>query len=89
MATVASVNNLTPHAGQAYSANPESGNIILGAANSEGFGSIKSQLARSLRPSILQRSSPNMVVSQNAYSANSKAFQTGSDMLTTLIQMLK
>ena len=31
----------------------------------------------------------NMVVAQNSYSANSKAFQTGSDMVTTLINMLK
>lgn len=88
LATVASVNSLTPHAGQTYSANPESGNIILGSANSAGFGSINSNELESSTVDLATQLT-NMVVAQNAYSANSKAFQTGSDMLTTLIQMLK
>lgn len=88
LATVASVNSLTPHAGQTYSANPESGNIILGNANSAGFGSIESSELESSTVDLATQLT-NMVVAQNAYSANSKAFQTGSDMLTTLINMLK
>jgi flagellar hook protein FlgE len=88
LATVASVNSLTPHAGQTYSANPESGNIILGNANSAGFGSINSNELESSTVDLATQLT-NMVVAQNAYSANSKAFQTGSDMLTTLINMLK
>ncbi len=30
-----------------------------------------------------------MVVTQNAYQANSKAFQVGSDMLSELVNLLK
>jgi flagellar hook protein FlgE len=88
LATVASVNSLTPHSGQTYSANPESGNIILGNANSAGFGSINSNELESSTVDLATQLT-NMVVAQNAYSANSKAFQTGSDMLSTLINMLK
>jgi flagellar hook protein FlgE len=88
LATVASVNNLTPHAGQTYSANPESGDIILGNASSAGFGSIKSNELESSTVDLATELT-NMVVAQNAYSSNSKAFQTGSDMLSTLINMLK
>jgi len=88
LATVASVNNLTPHAGQTYSANPESGNIILGNANTAGFGSVNSNELEASTVDLATQLT-NMVVAQNAYSANSKAFQTGSDMLSTLINMLK
>jgi flagellar hook protein FlgE len=88
LATVASVDNLTPHAGQTYSANPDSGDIILGNASSAGYGTINSnQLEASTVDLATQLT--NMVVAQNAYSSNSKAFQTGSDMLSTLINMLK
>ena len=51
--------------------------------------------ARSIRASLksstvdLATQLTNMVVAQNSYSANSKAFQTGSDMLSTLINMIK
>lgn len=88
LATVASVNSLTPHSGQTYSANPNSGNIVLGSASSEGFGTINSNELESSTVDLATELT-HMVVAQNAYSANSKAFQTGSDMVTTLINMLK
>lgn len=88
LGTVASVNSLTPHAGQTYSANPASGNIVIGTAGQSGFGTVN---ANELESSTVDLATEltNMVVAQNSYSANSKAFQTGSDMVTTLINMLK
>lgn len=88
LGTVQSVNNLTPTEGQAYEANPNSGDIILGQANTSGFGTVKSNELESSTVDLATQLT-NMVVAQNAYSSNSKAFQTGSDMLSTLINMLK
>ncbi len=88
LGTVQSINSLTPQAGQAYSTNLNSGNIMLGNADAGGFGSIKANELEASNVDLATQLT-NMVVAQNAYSANSKAFQTGSDMVTTLIQMLK
>ncbi len=85
---MASVDNLTPHAGQAYSVSSDSGNVLLGTAASGGFGSINSSQLESSTVDLATQLT-NMVVAQNSYSANSKAFQTGSDMLSTLINMIK
>lgn len=88
LGTVESVNSLTPHAGQAYTTNLNSGDIKLGAPGQDGFGSVKSNELEASNVDLATQLT-NMIVAQNAYSANSKAFQTGSDMVTTLIQMLK
>lgn len=88
LGTVASINSLTPHAGQTYSANPNSGDIVIGTAGQNGFGTVNSNELESSTVDLATELT-NMVVAQNSYSANSKAFQTGSDMVTTLINMLK
>jgi flagellar hook protein FlgE len=88
LGTVASVDSLTPHAGQTYSANPSSGDIVIGTAGENGFGTVNSNELESSTVDLATELT-NMVVAQNSYSANSKAFQTGSDMVTTLINMLK
>lgn len=88
LATVPSVDSLTPHAGQTFSTNLNSGNIILGNANTTPFGSINANELEASNVDLATQLT-NMVVAQNSYSANSKAFQTGSDMVTTLINMLK
>lgn len=88
LGTVQSINSLTPHTGQAYSTNLNSGNIMLGNANAGGFGTIQANELEASNVDLATQLT-NMVVAQNAYSANSKAFETGSTMVTTLIQMLK
>lgn len=88
LATVASVNSLTSQAGDVFSPNAQSGNIILGAANSSGFGSINGSELESSTVDLATELT-NMVVTQNAYQANSKAFQVGSDMLSELVNLLK
>ncbi|MDR3407194.1 MAG: flagellar hook protein FlgE [Methylovirgula sp.] len=88
LGTVPSVNSMASLAGDVFEPNSNSGAITLGAANSEGFGSIKgSQLESSTVDLATQLT--NMVVTQNAYQANSKAFQVGSDMLSQLVNLLK
>lgn len=88
LGTVQSVNSLTPHAGQAYTTNLNSGDIKLGNPDDAGFGSVKANELEASNVDLATQLT-NMIVAQNSYSANSKAFQTGSDMVTTLIQMLK
>ncbi|MHB8883498.1 MAG: flagellar hook protein FlgE [Methylovirgula sp.] len=87
LATVPSVNSLTSSAGDVFSANSQSGNIVVGGANTSGFGSINSQQLESSTVDLASQLT-NMVVAQNSYAANSKVFQTGSTMLSQLLQML-
>lgn len=87
LATVPSVDSLTSSAGDVFSANAQTGNIVVGSANSSGFGSINSQQLESSTVDLATQLT-NMVVAQNSYAANSKTFQTGSTMFSQLLQML-
>jgi flagellar hook protein FlgE len=88
LATVASVDNLTSKAGDVFEANSNSGDIVLGTADTSGFGSINSS---NLEASTVDLATEltNMVVTQSAYQANSKAFQVGSELLSDLVNLLK
>jgi flagellar hook protein FlgE len=88
LATVPSVNSMTSMAGDVFSPNSSSGDIELGAANSQGFGSINGSELESSTVDLATELT-NMVVTQNSYQANSKAFQVGSDMLSELVNLLK
>jgi flagellar hook protein FlgE len=88
LATVASINNLTPVAGDAFQTNEQSGNVVVGAANTGGFGSINSDTLETSTVDLATQLT-NMVVAQNSYDANSKVFQTGSDLLQELINIIK
>jgi flagellar hook protein FlgE len=88
LATVASVDSLTPLAGDAYQANEQSGSLVIDKANTGGMGSINSDELESSTVDLATELT-NMVVAQNAYSANSKAFQVGSDLLQELSNLIK
>lgn len=88
LATVASVDNMTSLAGDVYQANINSGSILVGDAGANGFGSIKSSQLE-LSTVDLATQLTNMIVTQNSYNANAKAFQTGSDLLSALNNLLK
>ncbi|QAY96201.1 flagellar hook protein FlgE [Methylovirgula ligni] len=88
LGTVPSVNSMTSLAGDVFAPNSNSGAITLGAGNSEGFGSINGSELESSTVDLATQLT-NMVVTQNAYQANSKAFQVGSDMLSELVNLLK
>jgi flagellar hook protein FlgE len=88
LATVASVNSLTPVAGDAYQTNQESGSLVVGQANSGGFGSINGDELESSTVDLATELT-NMVVTQNSYSANSKVFEVGSELLQELSNLIK
>ncbi len=88
LASVPSVDNLTSQAGNVFSANSKSGNISLGLPNSSGFGSVESSNVEASTVDLATQLT-NMVVTQNAYEANSKAFQVGSNLLGDLVNLLK
>ncbi|NTJ67624.1 flagellar hook-basal body complex protein [Agrobacterium rhizogenes] len=83
---IASPDNLTTINGNAFSANGASGVTVMGFANSGSLGSIKSG---SLEGSNVDLASEltEMIESQRSYTANSKVFQTGSDLLDVLINL--
>jgi flagellar hook protein FlgE len=88
LATVASVDSMTPVAGDAFQANEQSGSLVVGNANSGGFGSINSDELESSTVDLATQLT-NMVIAQNAYTANSKVFQVGSDLLQELSNLIK
>ncbi|MET3414842.1 flagellar hook protein FlgE [Methylobacterium sp. 1030] len=86
LATVASPDNLTPHAGNVFDTTIESGTIQLGFAKEGGRGSIQSGALEQSNVDIGTELT-TMVEAQTAYTANSKVFQTGSEMLDVLMNL--
>lgn len=86
MALVASPDNLTAVSGNAYTAGIESGTILMGYGGSGGFGSL---VAGSLEDSNVDLAGQltDMISAQRSYTANSKVFQTGSEILDVLVNL--
>jgi flagellar hook protein FlgE len=86
MARVPSPDSLRPLSGNAYSATIESGDVLVGLPADLGFGSI---VAGALEESNVDLASELtiMIESQRSYTANSKVFQTGSDLMDVLISL--
>jgi flagellar hook protein FlgE len=88
LATVASVNNLTSLAGDVFRANINSGAIVIGTPGLAGLGEIKSSKLESSTVDLATQLT-DMIVAQRSYESNSKVFQTGSELLAQLNNMLK
>ncbi len=88
LATVASVNNLVSLAGDVFQPNIQSGSIVVGDARNGGLGSIRSSQLESSTVDLSTQLT-EMIVAQRSYEANSKVFQTGSELLSELNNMLK
>jgi flagellar hook protein FlgE len=86
LATVPSPDNLKATAGNVYSVGLESGDIRLGFPGEAGFGTV---VAGALEQSNVDLASEltNMIEAQRGYQANSKVFQTGSDILEILVNL--
>lgn len=85
-ATVPSPDNLTPQAGNAYSVSAESGNLQLGFPGSSLFGELRSsQLEKSTVDTATELTT--MIESQFAFTANSKVFQTGGELMEVLVNL--
>jgi flagellar hook protein FlgE len=86
LATVNSPDNLTPLTGNVFQATKDSGDVVLGTAETANYGSI---LAGTLEESTVDLANEltTMIDSQRGYSANSKVFQTGAELMDVLINL--
>ncbi|KRB49725.1 flagellar biosynthesis protein FlgE [Rhizobium sp. Root708] len=86
LATVASPDNLTLMSGNVYSANGQSGVTVTGFPQTNGFGLIQSGAMESSNVDLAGELT-EMIESQRSYTANSKVFQTGSDIMDVLVNL--
>jgi flagellar hook protein FlgE len=86
LADVASPDNLTPRAGNVFTPSAGSGDIQVGFAGQGGRGILK---AGALEQSNVDVSTEltTMIESQTVYTANSKVFMTGNELLETLMNL--
>jgi flagellar hook protein FlgE len=86
LANVTSPDNLAAVAGNVFSVTNSSGDVRLGIAETSNFGSM---LSGTLEQSNVDLASEltTMIDSQRGYSANSKVFQTGSELMDVLINL--
>lgn len=86
LATVASPDNLTLLSGNVYSANGASGVTVTGFPETNGLGSIQSGALESSNVDLAGELT-EMIEAQRSYTANSKVFQTGSDIMDVLVNL--
>jgi flagellar hook protein FlgE len=86
LATVPSVDQLTPLSGNVYSVSQLSGDVIVGFPGSGGLGSINSKALEQSNVDLATELTA-MIESQRSYTANSKVFQTGSELLDVLVNL--
>jgi flagellar hook protein FlgE len=86
LATVASPDNMTLMSGNVYSANGTSGVTVTGFPQTNGFGSIQAGALESANVDLAGELT-EMIESQRSYTANSKVFQTGSDIMDVLVNL--
>jgi flagellar hook protein FlgE len=83
---VTSPDLLTPLPGNVYTTSLESGSVGIGFAQSGGLGSM---LSRTLEQSTVDLAGEltAMIDAQRGYTANSKVFQTGSELMEVLVNL--
>jgi flagellar hook protein FlgE len=86
LADVPSRDNLTPEVGNVYSLNQQSGNLQLGNAGQGGLGTIQSGALEESNVDLATELT-SMIESQRGFTANSKAFQTGADLLDVVVNL--
>lgn len=86
LADVTSPDKLRPLAGNVYSQGLDSGVITTGFAGSGAFGTVVSGALESSNVDIAEELT-DMIAAQRSYTANSKVFQTGSDLMEVLVNL--
>ncbi|WP_342152510.1 flagellar hook protein FlgE [Methylorubrum sp. SB2] len=86
LANVASPDNLSPRAGNVFIPSVDSGDIQVGFAGENGRGAIKSKALEQSNVDVSTELT-TMIESQTVYTANSKVFMTGNEMLETLMNL--
>lgn len=86
LATVTSPDNLSPLTGNVFAPNSRSGDVQVGFPESANFGSV---LSNTLEQSNVDLATEltSMIDSQRSYTANSKVFQTGAELMDVLINL--
>lgn len=88
LGTVTSPDLMEVIAGNVYSPSASSGDLQMGFAGTAAFGDI---ISGALEDSNVDLASEltTMIASQRSYTANSKVFQAGSDLLETLVNLAR
>ncbi|UXN58916.1 flagellar hook protein FlgE [Phyllobacterium zundukense] len=86
LADVPSPDNLLVMTGNVFSPSAESGDVQLGFAGSGSFGTLTSGALEESNADIAQELT-EMIESQRSYTANSKVFQTGADLMDVLVNL--
>lgn len=86
LADVPSPDNLTPRPGNIYAPSTDSGAVQLGFSTSGGLGTLVSGALESSTVDLASELTL-MIESQRSYTANSKVFQTGSELLDVLVNL--
>ncbi|MEO5757741.1 MAG: flagellar hook protein FlgE [Mesorhizobium sp.] len=86
LADVQSPDQLMALAGNVYSQGTDSGAIRVGFANEGKLGSIVSGALENSNVDIAEELT-DMIAAQRSYTANSKVFQTGSDLMDVLVNL--
>lgn len=86
LANVSSPDNLSPRAGNVYETTATSGGYQVGFPEMSGFGSIASGALEGSNVDIGTELTA-MIEAQTSYTANSKVFQTGSELLDVLMNL--
>lgn len=86
LADVASPDRLRPEAGNVYSLGLESGEVRIGMAGAAGLGGIVSSALEQSNVDLASELT-SMIESQRSYTANSKVFQTGAELLDVLVNL--
>ena len=86
IATVQSPDQLNVEPGNVYSQSSDSGDIRIGFANEGGMGSVVSGALENSNVDIAEELT-NMIELQRTYTANSKVFQTGADLMDILVNL--
>ena len=86
IASFDSPDRLSTEPGNVYRETQDSGDVKYGTAASAGFGTVNSGTLEASNVD-LGTELAEMIQSQSAYTANSKVFQTGSELLDVLINL--
>ncbi|TKT58970.1 flagellar hook protein FlgE [Rhizobiaceae bacterium LC148] len=86
MANVQSPDMLKPLAGNVYSQSNDSGVIVMGYPGNGSYGKVLSGALEDSNVDIAEELT-SMIESQRNYTANSKVFQTGSELMEVLVNL--
>lgn len=86
LADVKSPDNMDPRAGNVFQTTIDSGDIRIGFAGAGGLGTLKSSALEQSNVDVSTELT-TMIESQTVYTANSKVFMTGNELLETLMNL--